>query len=177
MTCVEYIASAVKQQLQYTWRILRTPILTNFAYMYRKTLYVCVARSLLSVLTSRVSNAYIFVVKNLYMARVHLPNTRRHKFVGDVTTIWFFPDYQFPGRTECLVGCMWPRGRMFHLAGSYVVRLLPYYLTWVTSGPIHIFGNKCNFFLWISQMEELFFACLTIFETKLHEVRKNIRKT
>jgi len=66
--------------------ILRTPILTYFEYIYRKTLYVCVSRSL-SVFTSRVSNAYDFVVKNLDMARVHLPNTRRHKFVGDVTTI------------------------------------------------------------------------------------------
>jgi len=83
--------------------ILRTPILTYFEYIYRKTLYVCVSRSL-SVFTSRVSNAYDFVVKNLDMARVHLPNTRRHKFVGDVTTIWFCPDYQFAGRTEKLSG-------------------------------------------------------------------------
>jgi len=50
------------------------------------------------------------------MTRLHVPNTRRHKFVGDVTTIWLCPANQFAGCTEKPRGAhevlgpnVWPR--------------------------------------------------------------------
>jgi len=45
------------------------------------------------------------------MARLHVPNTRHHIFVGDVTTIWLWPPNQFTGCTETTRGmhvALWP---------------------------------------------------------------------
>jgi len=34
------------------------------------------------------------------MARLHVANTQRYRFVGDVTTVWLCPGNQFAGSTE-----------------------------------------------------------------------------
>jgi len=73
--------------------------MNHFIHIYRKTLYACGARSL-SVFTSSMSNVFDFVGEKLDMARLHLPNTRRHKFVGDVTTVGLCPENQIAGRTK-----------------------------------------------------------------------------
>jgi len=59
------------------------------------------------------------------MARLQVPNTRRHRFVGDVTTIWLCPAYQFAGRTETPRGAhvtlksnVWPRWLVWEALGK-----------------------------------------------------------
>jgi len=59
------------------------------------------------------------------MKKRHVPNTRRHKFVGDVTTIWLCPANQFAGHTETSRGVhvalwlnIWPRWLVRHVLGQ-----------------------------------------------------------
>ena len=83
------------------------------------------------------------------MTRLPVPNTRRHQFVGDITTIWLCTDNQFADRKKHRVGRVGLSGRMLDLADSYDMRLekmLHYYLTWVSSDPIYFFGKNLIFF-------------------------------
>jgi len=83
------------------------------------------------------------------MARLHVPNTRRHKFVGDITTIWLCPADQFDSRMETSCGAnealgpnVWPRWLVWRAFG----KMLHYYPTWVASSPL-LFSGQMSIFL------------------------------
>jgi len=78
------------------------------------------------------------------MARLHVQNTRRHKFVGGITTISLCQLISLLAAWKLLVRCMWPSGQIFDLVGSYEMqskKMLHYCLIRVASDPI-LFSGK-----------------------------------